>query len=163
MIFAKPGYRIYKTVLAVFICLSVGKFINYGYPIFALFSCILMMKETPDLSIKFGINRSIGTVFGGLIATLALAISLSLKIDTNSFFYIFLICATLLTTLSLAKMFQLPEYAMSMASLIVVIIMINYNVSIQTSLIYSFYRIIETILGIVVAVAINITVKPLKK
>lgn len=158
-----PGFRIIKTSIAVFVCLIIGKLLNFGFPIYALLSCVLMMKESTDLTIKYGIDRSIGTAFGGIIAIIIQAIVLNLNIDMNSYTYITIIALTILLTLSLGRVFGLNEYAMSMASILVVLILCSYNTTLRTSILYSIDRIAETIVGIVIAVVVNLSVKPYKK
>lgn len=61
-----PGFRIIKTSIAVWICLVIGKVLGYGFPIYALLSCVLMMKESADLTIQYGMDRSIENRIWGI-------------------------------------------------------------------------------------------------
>lgn len=155
-----PGFRIIKTVIAVAICLIAGKMLHYGFPFYACLSAILMMKENADLSLKFGIYRCIGTLFGGCFGILSLFIAIYFNIHIDSWIYIALMSVNLLLALSVGRILAMPEYAMSMTAILFVIIMCNYNASLDASIHYAFMRIAETILGIVVAVGVNILIKP---
>lgn len=155
-----PGYRIIKTVLAVFICLILGKWSDHSLPFYAALSCILMMKESPKLSIQFGVDRAVGTVVGGVIALITLSIINHFSVDPDSWKYLIIISITLLTSLSLAYRYGLSEYAMSMTGILILIILLNAQNTVETALIYALNRVLETIIGIIVAVAVNIYIFP---
>lgn len=157
-----PGYRIIKTSIAVFLCLALGKLLDYGFPIYALLSCILMMKTSTELSIVFGKDRIIGTIYGGLMAIMMQSIFIYFNVNVESWFYLFAIAFTLLFTLSIARIFNMAEYVMSMASIMVIVILCNHNTTVVGALSYSFIRIIETVIGIMIAVVVNISIKPNK-
>lgn len=103
------------------------------------------------------------TAFGGLLAISAQVLVLGLNISMDSWMYLFVIAFTVLLTLSLARALNFHEYAMSMAAILVVLILCSYNNTLSISILYSINRIVETIIGIVIAGVVNLSIKPNKR
>ena len=67
------GMRIWKTVIAVFICAVLGMIFNI-HPFYSMIAAILCMQANTSESIKKGVVRCVGTFIGGMAAVLVLLI-----------------------------------------------------------------------------------------
>lgn len=158
-----PGLRIFKTALAVGICLVISYLIGYKSPFYAAISCVLMMKSTPDHSFRSGKERMQGTLLGGFIAGSFLLLKNMTPLVGYSWVDVMIIPAVLVVDLWLCKEFKLPEYASSMSCVLVLVIWINHGTVPSETFVYIIYRIIETLAGITIAVLVNYYIRPLKK
>ena len=71
----KPGMRIVKTSVAVAICLLIAYAFSYYLPFYASIAAVLVMKSTPEQSFRYGLDRLIGTLWGGLLGFVLLNLS----------------------------------------------------------------------------------------
>lgn len=150
-----PGLRIIKTVLAVFICLFVLFLFEYYNPVYAVISCVLMMRTSVDESFKAGIDRTIGTVLGGVIAILNLQFLGALNISVESIWAAFVIAGGVFVALMFTKIFRFSSYVGSMGSVVLLILMISHGHVGDQPITYISIRVIETIFGIFIAVLVN--------
>lgn len=144
-----PGLRIIKTVIAVFICLSFFELFNYDGPIYAAIACVLTMKTTVGESRRAGFDRILGTILGGIISALLLILPL------EGIFQPLVISFGILLALMICKIFKLRDPVYSMASIVVIITVLSHGSSTMTALAYVFTRVIETMVGIIIATLIN--------
>ena len=152
-----PGMRIIKTVLAVFICLVIAYLINYSFPLQATIACVLMMKSTTEMSIKSGQQRILGTFIGGVLAMISLLLGDYININQSEFSFIILVCVTMLIALVVCKIANVPEYAYSMSCVLILATMLGHGTSHEDTIYYVLFRIIETLCGILIAIAVNRT------
>ena len=150
-----PGMRIMKTVIAVFICLAIAYLINYDFPLQATIACVLMMKSTTEMSIKSGQQRVLGTIIGGVLAMISLLLGDLISIEIQGFSFIVLVTITILVALVICKVAKVPEYAYSMSCVLILATMLGHSSSQEETVYYVLYRIIETISGIIIAIAVN--------
>lgn len=150
-----PGLRIIKTSLAVFICLFVFFSFDYYTPINAVIVCVLMMKTSVDESFVGGINRTIGTVLGGAIALLMLELMRFFIIDIESLPAAFIIAAGILIALTISKSFNWDSSVGSTACVVLLILMLSHGHASDEPFAYITKRVIETLLGLLIAVLVN--------
>lgn len=84
------GMRIWKTVIAVFICAVLGMIFNI-HPFYSMIAAILCMQANTSESIKKGVVRCVGTFIGGMAAVLVLLIIDFTPLVPFSFLYYILI------------------------------------------------------------------------
>lgn len=150
-----PGNRIIKTVLSVLICLCIARLINYDSPYFACIASVIVMKSTPELSFKFGKSRIIGSLFGAFFAALFVVITKVLGISDESFLYVVLISIVLMLDLTLVKIMGFSENATSLSAILVLSVLMSHNQDMTEMLGYITMRMIETIVGVSIAVVVN--------
>lgn len=155
-----PGLRIIKTVLAVFICLFVFFLFEYYNPVYAVISCVLLMRASVDESYKAGVDRIIGTILGGAVAILTLEVMSFIGVSIESLWAAFFVAMAVLVCLTITKAFELSSYVGSMAAVVLLIAMISYGHAGDNPVIYISIRVIETIIGIIIAVLVNRYVNP---
>lgn len=151
----KPGLRIIKTVVALFLCLTFFYLIDYEKPLHAALACILVVKESAELSKEYGINRMLATFSGGRISYLVLVIKGLLKIETGSYGMLILIVVGIYLSLICSKMFSANTTISTLAGAIVLITLMGYGESSYSAAVYIFIRTIETLIGIFFAYMVN--------
>ncbi len=152
------GARTLKTVFAVSVCLVLSKFANhFGVPslgFYAATASIITMQSSIELSRSVGIQRSIGTVIGGIITIVLLYVQMiyfSGYHDT-----IFAIIGTFLTLFTCTRL-KIP-LGVSTATVIVLSGFVLFNVEVIIPTIT--LRVLETILGVIIALVINQLIMP---
>ncbi len=158
-----PGMRIGKTALAVGICMLIAHVVHYSSPFYAAISCVLMMKSTPEHSFTSGKERMQGTLLGGCVAGILVLIRGSFPVLSPSWIDVLFIPAVLYLDLVLCKSLSFPEYAASMSGVLVLVICINHSKTQSDTLTYIISRIVETLIGIAIAVLVNYYIRPRNK
>lgn len=132
-----------KTAISVFLCISISKAFNNTIPFYACIATVITMQSAIHHSFTIGKNRMIGTIIGalcGLIFTL---------ISPNNIFLTSFGIVLIIYFLNLFK----RKNSISIACIVFLAIMLNLNEG--SPLLYSFNRVIETFVGIVVSVLVN--------
>ncbi|XBX08664.1 aromatic acid exporter family protein [Enterocloster clostridioformis] len=150
----KVGGRIWKTVIAVFLCFLIDTIRNTGIPFYAAIAAILCIQRNQHDSIKQAKNREIATIIGGIYGMMFLLFER----------YIFPISIELLryATLSLLlipviKFSLLIRQEKGTFLMCVVFQCVTVTHEGDISLVsFAINRILDTTIGIVVAVTVNI-------
>lgn len=150
-----PGMRIVKTVLAVMICLIVSYLVGYKDPFYATLACVIMMKNSHKESFRSGTERVLGTVAGGLISGGFILLMDFAGIHWNLWVNVLVIPAVLLADLVICKGTRMPEYAIQMSCVLVLVVMLRHSATQADTIYYVISRIIETTIGIVIAFLVN--------
>ncbi len=150
-----PGFRNIKTSLAILILLILYHTVLLrDNVVLAAIAAIICMQDSVEKSITAGINRVIGTVIGGIFGVLVL--QLKPLIFSIYLYYVFCACCISLL-IYVCFLFQKIE---SISISCVVFLIIAVNTELYAPLEYSFMRVINTIIGITVAVLVNKFVAP---
>lgn len=138
----KLGMRNIKTGLAVMICIIVSKYIVEN-PMYSAVACIISMQDTVKGSFKAGLNRVKGTIIGGIIGYLSVLINPGDPI----------LCGLgAMLTIYLCNLFSLNN-AITVAS--VTFVSIHTGIILSDPARYSIFRVIDTSIGVLVAIVIN--------
>ena len=114
------------------------------------------MKDTVSSSISMGLNRTIGTIIGGVVGIIIIYL--------NSVFPFFNLITPIMTGLGISisiyicTIIKKPE-AVVVSCIVLVAIMIN-SASQDNAYIYAINRSFDTIIGIIIAVLINKHINP---
>ncbi len=155
--FPKPGLRNTKTALSVFFCILLFELIGRPNPLFACSAAIICMRETVHYSYKMGVARLAGTLIGGIVGLTFLLVKNNL---------------TLLNTEStigglgvLIVIYFCNLFKKSGASVIssIVFLAIVIGVSEKSPFLYALDRMMDTFIGIIVALLVNKYIYPLGK
>ena len=146
----KIGMRNIKTAISVLLSIIVLRYLEMD-PFFACISAVVTMQTTVDVSFKAGAERMIGTLVGA-----GIAIIFSLIAPNN----ILLIGIGIIIIIYISNLIH-QQNAASLACIVFLAIMINLTD--QTPIQHAYARIIETLIGIVIAVMVNSYFFPLKK
>lgn len=150
----KVGGRIWKTVIAVFLCFLIDTIRNTGIPFYAAIAAILCIQRNQHDSIKQAKNREIATIIGGIYGMMFLLFER----------YIFPISVVLLRyailsllLISVIKFSLLIRQEKGTFLMCVVFLCVTVTHEGDISPVsFAINRILDTTIGIVVAVTVNI-------
>ena len=150
------GMRVIKTLAAVTICLFIAWLLGSkdSLPIAAI-AAIVTMQATQSETMRTGIFRILGTIIGGIFGILTILIGLVLPHYTDGLFII-IIPLMLLLNLYLCNLLKMQDSCT--ISCVVTIIIASYIVTDATfdeTLVYTFIRLRDTLIGVVVATIVN--------
>lgn len=154
MLFSFIGFRTIKTIIAVFVCLLISYF-RKSDPIHSLVAAIICMKGSPKLSLDSGIERLIGTVVGGIYGLITILIARRLSMNVTGIAYYLLITLMLIPVIYSIVSLKVPD-SVSLGAIVFLSVTVSMALTAEMEpFIYVVERVFETVIGIVVAVAIN--------
>lgn len=165
----KVGMRVIKTAVAVMICffiflpfwvrtpLGANDPLRDVGPFYACIAAIICMQSSVEQSVRQGISRVIGTVLGGAVGICILAVDDLIRQPVVTGI---LMGLGIVLTLWLCNLIQRPS-ACSIGCVVLCVVMLNHGG--PDRYLYTFFRVVETIVGIVVAVAVNHLLPDLRK
>ena len=139
----------FKTALAVTIALAIARLFNSYSPIFAGLGAVVAMARTLRESLDAAKTQFVGVILGGIVSMLLLVID-----PTPS---VLLIGGGVLVALALCGIFKL-YYAVSLTAIIVLSVCVNTGGDGPIAALG--FRLIDTSIGLVVALAVNMLIKP---
>jgi uncharacterized membrane protein YgaE (UPF0421/DUF939 family) len=149
----KPGLRIIKTAIAVFIALILSHLRSENsLPFYAAIAAVICMKPNVDGTIDVGINRVIGTLIGGLAGLVYLILFKGLI--THHFINYLIISISIIFLIWLLDFFKKPN-AISIMAIVFLSITINHGIEPEYPIAFAMNRTIDTLMGVVVAILVN--------
>lgn len=158
-----PGWRTIKTAVAVMISFAIflpwwdyslaqpsGPLQQLG-PFYACIAAIICMQTSVQASVAQGLSRLLGTLMGGVTGLLAVLLNNRLPGPVASM-VIFGLFVSL--TIWLCSLFRQPG-ACSIAAIVCCAVMFSHSDGAMDALFYTIARMLETSVGILVAVAVN--------
>ncbi len=142
------GVRNLKTALAVVVCMGISKLLKLEYPFFVAIAAIISMENSLANSFKAGRNRMAGTIIGAGFGLICALIEPGNTILCGIGIIGVIYCCNLL------------KWRKPVAFAGVVFMAVMLTVKGKNPFFYSMNRIIDTFIGIVVAVIINYLVFP---
>ncbi|MEG0811434.1 MAG: HAD hydrolase family protein [Eubacterium sp.] len=149
--FPKIGMRIIKTAIAVFICLVISSFKPQSVPLYSAITAILCMQPYLSNSKTVAINRVIGTCVGGLFGMIVLLFN-------QHFVPIMLVQYFIVALCIIPLIYTTIVINHSAASAFTCIVFLSTTVIPYPDVaaqIVALNRVIDTLIGILVALAIN--------
>ena len=143
------GLRMFKTALAVTIALAIARLFQSYSPIFAGLGAVVAMARTLRESLDAAKTQFVGVILGGIVSMLLLVID-----PTPS---VLLIGGGVLVALALCGIFKL-YYAVSLTAIIVLSVCVSTGG--DPPLVALGFRLIDTSIGLSVALAVNMLIKP---
>ncbi len=149
----KIGMRLIKTAIAVFLCFLVDFFRDGGTPFYSAIAAMLCMQPELDASFKIGKERIIATIIGGIMGMAMLAFEryaipiepVLVRYGVISIMVIFLMYLTVL--------FKKPGCAY--LTCVVFMSIVISHVADANIYIFALNRILDTLIGIFIAILIN--------
>lgn len=139
----KIGMRTIKTGIGVFLCALIGPLIVEN-PHSSAVACLISMQDTVSGSLETGLSRIQGIIFGGIIGFLVL-----LMFPGNP-----LLCGLGVIFIIYACNLLKLKQSISIACITFLSIQMGFSDS-SPAIIYSFNRILDTCVGVIVAIIIN--------
>ena len=142
------GLRTIKTGIAVCLTIFITALLGLDSPFFAAIAAIISMDKTIVGSFNTGKNRMIGTLLGAVLGLICASIQ-----PENA-----LICGIgIIVLISVCNVMKLQS-SITVGGIVLIAIMVNLND--KTPFMYSVNRIIDTFIGIFIAVMVNLMFFP---
>jgi putative membrane protein len=148
------GMRVVKTVISVFVSVIITTVMG-GMPINSAVASVLTTQDTQDGSIKYGKNRILGTTVGAIFAIIFVFVVdfFDIKLFTVSYYFVMSI---LIIPIAKILLISKQKAAISSALITFLITLMSYISQSELKYIYVQSRIIDTFIGVLVSIAINI-------
>lgn len=160
-ILPKIGMRNIKTAVATMICyvvfipvrgmgpVNAESSLDLVGPFYACIAAIICMQSSVEDSLRQGISRIISTVVGGFVGLLALSISIAAR---SELLFLFLLGLCVVFVIWFCNFIGRPT-SCSTGCIVCCAVMLSHSGG--ERYFYTFARVGETIVGILVAVAVN--------
>lgn len=147
------GLRAAKTSIAVFICVLLAIILNRSDMFFASIAAIICMRQTYDETYHAGRRRLIGTLIGGIVGLIVLLISHNIpyKLYFTSIFAPFFI----LIVIYICNFVNFKGSVEIGCIVLLSVIMLHSDIAYKNTFLYVIDRVLDTSLGIVVAMFVN--------
>ncbi len=143
------GMRNVKTAASVLLCLLLYRFLPRDGSFLASTSAIICLQDSVEKSVFSGFNRLYGTALGAFLGTVLMYIKQAV---TAADLTIILASLGVMLLISLCNLLNKNE---SIVIGTVVLLLILLDQSTEPPVIYGLYRLTDTFIGIVIAVAVN--------
>ena len=152
----RVGMRVIKTIAAVTVCLLIAWLLGSkdSLPIAAI-AAIVTMQATQSETLRIGVFRILGTIIGGIFGILTILIGLVMPYYADGLFIV-VIPLMLLFNLYLCNLLKMQDSCS--ISCVVTIIIASHIVADATfdeTLVFTFIRLRDTLIGVVIATIIN--------
>ena len=146
------GLRVIKTVIAVFLCFLVDYLRGSGMPFYSTIAAVLCIQKDMEHSFKVAKNREIATLIGALAGSLYLFIEQNLiSVDHELLRYLILSLLLIPVILFAVNIHQENSVFLSC----VVFLSVTINHAFESPLSFALTRLIDTTIGIAVALGVN--------
>ena len=148
-----PGFRAIKTSIAIFLCFLVGMLLGRESMFYACIASVICMQTTSDKTFTIGVNRFIGTVVGGVVGFFTLEL-LQWARPAVDWLYIVLLPLCVLLLIYICNVFNIKN-SVGICCVVFLSITAHGDREIPDALIYVVNRVIDTTIGIVIAILVN--------
>ncbi|MCI8648894.1 MAG: FUSC family protein [Anaerotruncus sp.] len=148
----KIGMRIWKTVLAVFLCLLSGLPRPDSLPFYSVIAATLCMQPDLQRGWKTGLNRIIGTLIGGGCG-LAMVILLQ-TLKPPDLMRILLLSLATAPVIYLTVLFK--RTSATQISCVVFFSITVAHLADASPYLFAFHRVLDTLTGILIALVVNL-------
>lgn len=146
----KIGMRNIKTAIAVCICILISKLLKMEYPFYAAIAAIVTMQNSVTGSYKAGRQRILGTFVGALVGMVCASIQRgSAIVSALGIIIVIYFCNKL-------------KWNKSTSIACIVFTAIMLNIGNKAPFLYAFNRLLDTFIGINVALIVNHFIYPYK-
>lgn len=149
----KVGGRTLKTVVAVFLCLLTGIVRKSDTAFYAAIAAVLCVQRTSEDSFREAFNREVATVIGGICGMLVLVFERNIYCVTYEVLRCLLLSVLLIPIINLSVLIKQEKGTFLMCVVFLCITVTHGNDG--NPLAFGMARIIDTTVGIVIALDIN--------
>lgn len=149
------GLRTFKTALAVMICILLFQLLDRDAPLIACLAAVFAMREDVSTTIHFGAYRVIGNLLGGSLALVYIYIYRALNYNFYAELILIPLFVIFIIVFSDALNFN-PGIVGACATLFIIVLTVPEH----ETLLYAISRIMDTVIGTLVALLVNRFIKP---
>ena len=147
------GMRIIKTALAVFICGLLGV-LRGEMTFFAMIAAVMCVQKSTEMTLKNSFNRFVGTAIGGVYGVALLFLETQIHMQRWMPLYIF-VCSFMMIPIIVTAL-ALHKPTVAGFSCIVFLSISVYHVGDASPYTYALNRLLDTTIGIIVALLVNL-------
>ncbi|MDL2217613.1 aromatic acid exporter family protein [Christensenellaceae bacterium OttesenSCG-928-M15] len=158
----KIGMRVVKTIVAVTICMLIS-LVSHDTNLISVsaVSAIVTLRASNRDTLRAGLLRLVGTLIGGLIGLLCVVIE-SFVPFYNQGLYVIIIPLMMLLDFYICNVFNLTDAA-AISSIVVLLVATHVNMAAGEAISYAIQRVVDTLIGVAVATAVNMLIYPRKE
>lgn len=154
------GMRIIKTVIAVFICGLLG-WLRDETSFFSMIAAVLCMQKSAEKTFTTSFNRIMGTAVGGAFGVVVLFLETKLHVQRVMPVYYLIVSVMLIPVILSTIAIKKPSVAGF--ACVVFLSTTIYHVGDAAPYTYALNRMLDTVMGIVVALVVNLAMPGPKK
>lgn len=147
------GMRIVKTVLAVFVCSILG-WLRGETAFFSMIAAVLCMQKSAEKTLTTSFNRVIGTAVGGAYGVIVLFLETQFRLQRILPLFYLIVSLMLIPVILTATGIKKPSVAAF--ACVVFLSTTVYHVGDSDPYTYALNRMLDTVIGIVVALIVNL-------
>lgn len=147
------GMRIVKTVLAVFVCSILG-WLRGETAFFSMIAAVLCMQKSAEKTLTTSFNRVIGTAVGGAYGVIVLFLETQFRLQRILPLFYLIVSLMLIPVILTATGIKKPSVAAF--ACVVFLSTTVYHVGDADPYTYALNRMLDTVIGIVVALIVNL-------
>lgn len=155
------GLRAIKTAISVFLCFVVAILFKREDALFSSIAALICMQQTYDATFKQGMHRLLGTIIGGIVGFGALEI-LKLFPNYDDVFDMFVVPICMLAVIYICNTIGMQS-SIVIGCIVVLSLITIPNKDVGNALPYVVNRVIDTSIGIIIAMGVNRYIFPNKK
>lgn len=148
----KLGLRAIKTAISVFLCLVIAFIFHRTDTLFASIAAIICLKPTYHKTFSSGLERFVGTLIGGIVGYLLLL--MVYRMPFKDITPIAVAPFAILLVIYICNLIDLPA-SVEISCIVVLSVVMWPDGNISDSFMYVVNRVIDTSIGIVVAMVVN--------
>jgi len=156
----KIGFRNIKTALVVFLCLLIALVFKRENPFYSSIAAVVCMQQTYEQTFKLGINRVIGTFIGGVFGFMLLKLSDFIPYY-HQYIRVVIIPLFIIALIYICNVIN-KKQAVSICCIVFLSIVANANRDVSDAFMYVLDRVIDTSIGIVLAMLVNRFIAPVR-
>ncbi len=149
-----PGLRIIKTAIAVFCCFIIAILRGHTDSVFySVIAAIICLRSDMKTALSSGLSRMLGTFIGGFVGLLWLYAELGRWLSIYPVANYFCMSLVVVFLIWLISTIRQPNSA-TITVVVFFSIVLNHGNDINP-LLFAYNRVVETIIGVVLAVVLN--------
>ncbi|WP_164470880.1 FUSC family protein [Vaginisenegalia massiliensis] len=146
------GWRTSKTAIAVMVVIALFELTHRGTPMLAALAAVFALRDSHENSLKFSRVRILGNILGALIATSLIYMGLYLSCFQTSWYQILAGGIGILLVIQACNLTHHSESIIASSATFLVII---YNTPLNNVFDYGANRVLDSIIGSIIAVLVN--------
>ena len=143
------GLRTFKTAVSVFICVVLFRVLHRGSPMLAALSAIFSLRTDHQQTFKFAFSRFIGNTTGGVVAIILFYVRTVLPYPEYT--DLLLAPVGIVIIILFCNRFNKTGVINSCATFLVIF----FNIEAGQNTAYAIQRILDTLIGAVIAIGVN--------
>lgn len=147
----RVGMRTLKTSLSAGICIILFHFLGRGSPMLACLGAVFALRGDTSTSFYFGIRRVLVTLLAGLLAILLVWI----KQMAPAHFFLVDLLGVMLIIVVFIVLCNFLDLSQAIVGGIAAFLVIYFNTPVTENITYTVQRLLDTLIGTLVAVGVN--------